>query len=228
MEYSSLKCDCARVTQVWPMHSPDGVHLSTTYFIHKLCHKSFTGLAQILDFLEFCLVLQLITGRGNATSKFPARESVMSCGARDNVTDISACFNYPHRFQKKCHLLTPSNYSLASLSITTKSVGLSCVLSSNTLFCIFCCSCLVCNLGTDWAASVHGSWDRLIMVDKGNAKGLSWCGCVGDTSQKHCVITYSCWPLGFNNWRKKKFKPNHQYCSLSAWFGLCLIFFGIF
>lgn len=114
------------------MHSPDGVHLSTTYFIHKLCHKSSAGPAQILDFLEFCLVLQLITGRGNATSKFPARESVMSCGASDNVTDISASFNYPHRFQKKCHLLTPLNYSPASLSIATKSVGLSCVLSSNT------------------------------------------------------------------------------------------------
>lgn len=50
---------------------PDGVHLGTTYFIHSVIKAPLVQ-PQILDFLEFCLVQQLITGRGNTTVEIPA------------------------------------------------------------------------------------------------------------------------------------------------------------
>lgn len=148
----------------------------------------------------------------------------MSCGARDNVNEISTSF------------ITQTNFKRTVICSYSKAVKLQPYLSSYhhkiSLFasavvwhqhfycCTFCCSCLVlCVIwANDWAASNLGSCDGLIMVDKGNAKGLSWGGCVGKgrfTKTLHKIFLMT--PLVL---KKKKIL---NQCCFSIFLPLCVI-----
>lgn len=208
--------------KLWPVNLPDSLHFSSK-FLSTVPYNSACP-AQILDFLEFCLALQLITGRGN--TKMSCMESVMSCGARDNIDEVSTSFITHTNFKwtvicshSRVVKLQPCLFSPSPQNLL---IWLSCGLAS-TLFLLHILLQLfgvVCNLGNDWAASNLGSRDRLIIVNKGNAKGFSWGGCVGTgcfTKTLHNKI------FSVTSWFWIKKKKDLNQCCFSIFLPLCVI-----
>lgn len=124
--------------------------------------------------------------RRKCNNKISCTECVMSCGAWGTTSLKSPHISLHKPISKDLSFVDTAVFVKLQQCFSSHLLKIS--LLASALFehqriscCTFCYSCLVsaCNLGPDWAASVPGSWDRLIIVDKGSTKGLSWCLCVG-------------------------------------------------